>query len=387
MTRTIFIGKYRDGKWTLQDSDWIAIAKNHLRLEIAVRARFLVKSRRAVGKLLDGAERQMAQKKLDDEQREYDLVVKRYESRKSKDKMPLAGDLCKEALNGRVLILKISKTVNAYYANDAITAKAPPVHETKQFTTDLCKAAKKLVDVYDRQCDAGAKSAARAGIDAALSEAHERIERYFERAFDGQQAVPSISLRDIVQNLRLIDPTSVIGDIEDEEYYTPGAARDRWYNDLRKVFTDNGLHASAPDSGSEFVAFVGALHNGLLMAPEKPMSVRALARAISRATEDARQKDAKRGRIEERDAKKFRAKRTELIELGREHWRAHRPLLFKRFAEAGTLDAKLTRAAERAIEDCEMLKRHGIADDEAWKLALDEFLLIDDESDLGAKGH
>lgn len=65
--------------------------------------------------------------------------------------------------------------------------------------------------------------------------------------------------------------------------------------------------------------------------------------------------------------------------LARSHWKEHRPLMFQRLLDAGTLEQGLAKAAESTATAMRLLTTQGATQEEAWEATREQYLLLPEE--------
>lgn len=67
------------------------------------------------------------------------------------------------------------------------------------------------------------------------------------------------------------------------------------------------------------------------------------------------------------------------IAQAKEHWKEHRPQMFKELQKQGLLDARLLEAAEATSQAMQELMAQGFAHHEAWEATRQQYLFLPEE--------
>lgn len=67
------------------------------------------------------------------------------------------------------------------------------------------------------------------------------------------------------------------------------------------------------------------------------------------------------------------------IAQAREHWKEHRPRMFKELQARGLLETRLREAAEATSEQMQSLMAQGFQHHEAWEATREQFLFLAEE--------
>lgn len=76
----------------------------------------------------------------------------------------------------------------------------------------------------------------------------------------------------------------------------------------------------------------------------------------------------------------------------RQHWKEHRPRMFKQLQESSQLQPALTQAAEQTAADLEALQAEGLDWHQAWEIVRERYLFLPPESEptserVGSRGY
>lgn len=67
------------------------------------------------------------------------------------------------------------------------------------------------------------------------------------------------------------------------------------------------------------------------------------------------------------------------IAQAREHWKEHRPKMFKELQQQGLLEQRLREAAEATSQEMQKLMAQGFRHHEAWEATRETFLFLPEE--------
>ncbi len=74
-----------------------------------------------------------------------------------------------------------------------------------------------------------------------------------------------------------------------------------------------------------------------------------------------------------------REKLSPLAMRGAEHWKEHRPQMFKELMDEGQLETEVQRAADKTNEMLDSLMGQGMPYHQAWEMVREEFLFLPEE--------